>query len=162
MTRKKKVQVWLYRCTDDGLAYLLLKRPVGWHSGEAWQPVTGGVKKKEAPPAAACREVGEETGLTNLGEVVDTELTCLFAKKDKKFKEYIFAFSADKGEVQLSSEHVAYAWLDYELAMTRLHYSANRAGLAAVHALLSQPAWSRDRSRDYYQPVKAGRKEART
>ncbi len=158
MARKKKVQVWLYRCTDDGLSYLLLKRPTDWHSGEAWQPVTGGVKKGEAPLAGARREVAEETGLTELGDALDTELACLFAKKEKKYQEYIFAFSADQGEVELSSEHAAYAWLDYEVAMSRMHYAANRAGMAAVHALLNQPAWSRDRSRDYYQAAKTVRK----
>jgi lipoyl(octanoyl) transferase len=137
MARKKKVQVWLFRRTKDGCAYLLLKRPPNWHSGEFWQPVTGKVDRGEQLLAAARREVTEETGLDKLGDAVHTELVCLFERQDKKFKEYLFAFPADEGEVQLSSEHTAYAWLDFELATAQLKFPTHRAGLGAVHALLN-------------------------
>ena len=133
-----KSQIWLFKQSDSSFQYLLFKRPPGWHGGEFWQPITGNVERGEEPCNCAVREVQEETCIEDLGELINPNLVCSFAKADTHFDEHIFAVETTGMGLQLSSEHEAFAWLDYKQALSRLQFDTNIVGLGAIHALLTR------------------------
>ena len=111
--------------------------PAGWRTGEFWQPVTGGMEGDEKPVEGARREVLEETGLSNLGKPLRTQLACLFKQPERRFKEYVFGFEAHgEPEIKLGFEHERHEWVDFDTALSRLSFRSNRAALGAVHALI--------------------------
>lgn len=126
-----KAQVHLYRRDDDGrLLFLVLQRTDA--KGAIWQSVTGNVDPGETVEQCAPREVGEETGLTLIGEGVGEVSVYEFTNdKGRRFEEHVFGFEAT-GDVVLSHEHQAFRWVGADEALTLIHYGGIRDGLRHV------------------------------
>ena len=55
------IEAHIFRKSDEGIEFLLLKRAEGNVYPELWQMVTGKMKKDESAHKAALREIKEET-----------------------------------------------------------------------------------------------------
>ena len=110
------------RQKDGSVKYLLLHYGAGH-----WDFPKGHQEKNEKEEQAALREIKEETGIEDV-EFADNfrETIKYFFKKGEEtvYKEVIFylAQSATE-EVNLSSEHIGYAWLSYEHACKKLTFN---------------------------------------
>jgi dATP pyrophosphohydrolase len=126
----ESVLVVVYSATGD---VLMLQRR---HPANCWQSVTGSLEQGENPPAAARRELREETGLDIA--VVDCHRTSEFkilpAWRDRYAPgtetnlEHVFvACCPEQAEIELNPhEHSAYRWLPRIEAAELATFSTNR------------------------------------
>ena len=106
-----------------------------------WQSVTGSLHKNESKNTAASRELLEETGLTDQGELIDrkTERTFNIDSRwqnryqsfDKTNSEYEFHYILeDKCEIKLDArEHHQYRWLRISEAIDKVWSWTNKEAL---------------------------------
>jgi len=101
--------------------FLLLHYPTGH-----WDFVKGKIENNESPEQTIVRETKEETGITDI----------VFIKNFKEKIEYSFKFNGDTvqkevifflaktntKQVELSYEHLAYVWLDFDNALKKITY----------------------------------------
>ena len=119
MANEKSCGLVLFRKHKEGIKYLLLH----YHAGH-WDFPKGHVEKNEKEEMTAARELKEETGISDF-EFLEgfREVVNYYFKKGEGtvFKEVIF-FLARSGmdEVEISSEHIGYAWLNFEHAHKKL------------------------------------------
>lgn len=123
--------------TDDA-QILLLQR----HSPfEFWQSVTGSLDADELPCDAARRELFEETGLKEEGELVDTGVSRKFTI-DPRWRdryppgvtentEYEWSYRLPSPvEIQISQdEHSKYCWLPIDAAIDAVWSCTNKQAL---------------------------------
>jgi dATP pyrophosphohydrolase len=138
----RSVQVVIFTQTEQGREYLLLRR-VESHGG-FWQSVTGSLEADETHLAAAVREVYEETGyrplvdeLIELGLVNHFEIApqwrAKYAPGVTHNEEVCFALEVAKQDVVIDPvEHDAFAWVDYDVAVTMIYWESTRRAFAAV------------------------------
>lgn len=110
---RRNIQAFVYRRTKTNLQFLLLKRTS--EKGGYWQPVSGGVEDKEDLLGAVKREVMEETGLTDILNIIDLHFSFIFqtTKNNKQMMMKDICFGVEVGRrqvVQLSSEHTEFKW----------------------------------------------------
>jgi len=120
---------------DAPASYLLLHYEAGH-----WDFVKGHVEKGESEEDTVRRETVEETGLSDV-EFVDgfrERISYYYRRRGRTvFKEVIFyLLQANMEEVQISGEHVGYAWLDYPQAMRRLTFKNARNVLRKANTYL--------------------------
>lgn len=138
----RSVQVVIFTQTESGREYLLLRR-VQSHGG-FWQSVTGSLEDGETHLEAAVREVYEETGYRPLiHELIDLGLVNRFeiapqwrvkyAPGVTHNEEVCFALEVAKQDVVIDPiEHDAFAWMDYDTALTMIYWESTRRAFAAV------------------------------
>lgn len=101
MARKQSAGLLMYRRRSGALEVLLV-HPGGplWAGKDvgAWTIPKGEIAEGEAPFVAACREFGEETGLTPQGPFV--ELTPIRQRGGKLVHAWAFAGDCDVGAVR--------------------------------------------------------------
>ena len=107
-----------------------------------WAPPKGRVEPGETNIAAAHRELAEETGLTG-ARVIDGfrhETSYLKARDGKQIPKRVLFFLAESpsGDVQLSDEHTASAWLAWDAALERAPHDTTREALAAARKFVRQ------------------------
>lgn len=115
--------------------YLLLHYEAGH-----WDFVKGNVESNESEKDTAIRELKEETG------IADAEFIEGFREKVEYFyrrqgatihKEVVFFLIETHTErIELSYEHVGYAWVTYQHAMERLTFKNAKDVLQKAHELL--------------------------
>jgi dATP pyrophosphohydrolase len=138
----RSVQVVIFTETGQGREYLLLRR-VQSHGG-FWQSVTGSLEADETYLDAAVREVYEETGYRPLAsELIELGLVNVFeiapqwrakyAPGVAHNEEVCFALEVAKQDVVIDPvEHDAFAWVDYDRALTMIYWESTRRAFAAV------------------------------
>ena len=111
------VECWVFRVSPaSGVEILLIRRAAHRIFPGLWQCVTGGIEPGERAPAAALREVHEETGLTgaDLEAFFDLDQVAPFYDEgsDGVVVSAIFAVRVrPDATARLSDEHDAMRWV---------------------------------------------------
>ena len=136
MKTNKQVEIVLFKHTETGIKFLMLKR--NQLKGGFWQPITGGVHQEETNAEAAIREVLEETGVKASAALIDTGYSFTFEEDGKKYYEQVFGLEVEENiPVTLSSEHTDLAWVSKNEALgTYLKWPGNKQGLEALASIL--------------------------
>lgn len=130
----KQVDSYIYRNTDAGPIYLMLKRSTGKHYEHLWQGVAGKIEKGETATQTVIRELEEETGKKLKKLFVADHITSFYdVRKDRIQMVPIFGIEVENSEVQLSDEHSEYKWVSFEEALTLLTWKGQKEGLRTVH-----------------------------
>ncbi len=104
-----------------------------------WQGIAGGGEDDETPMQAARREAWEEAGIPPETPFISLDsMTTVpapwaggmrWGEQVLVVPEHSFGARLETGEIVLSAEHLAFAWLDYPSAMQRVKWDSNRAAL---------------------------------
>jgi 8-oxo-dGTP pyrophosphatase MutT (NUDIX family) len=136
-----QVQGILFRNTDRGIEYLLLKTTP--EREDFWQPVTGGLEEGETEPEALKREVSEETGIKNIVRVIENVdyfeyPGAHFVKGFDFIKEYVFGVEVDPEQKIIidGKEHSQFKWCGYQEACELLKWEENKRALSRLNELL--------------------------
>jgi len=117
------------------LKYLLLQYEAGH-----WDFVKGNVEPNESETDTVLRELKEETGIvaTQTIEGFREGIQYFYRRQGETIqKEVVFyLIQADTEKVELSFEHVGYAWLDYPDALERLTFKNAKDVLQKADAFL--------------------------
>lgn len=138
------VDVYPYRLTDDGPAFLLLRRSPGTRYAGQWRMVGGKIEAGEAAHETARRELREETGLVaRRFWTVPSVNTFYEAHADRVTLAPAFAAEVDRDPVlddPTGAEHDAFAWLAPEAAAARLVWPEQQRLLLLCADLLRRSA----------------------
>lgn len=130
----KQVDSYIYRNTDAGTVYLMLKRSTGKHYEHLWQGVAGKIEKGETATQTIIRELKEETGKKPKKLFVADHIASFYdARKDRIQMVPIFGIEVENSEVQLSEEHSDYKWVSFDEALDLLTWKGQKEGLRTVH-----------------------------
>ena len=122
------IEAHIFRETDNGIEFLLLKRADNQIYPGLWQMVTGKIEGEEKAHQTALREIKEETGLLLVQLWVAPTINSFYEPKD----EYICllpVFAARVGgetNVILSEEHTEYKWVGKDEAKKLLAWPGQR------------------------------------
>ncbi|MEM6990145.1 MAG: NUDIX pyrophosphatase [Myxococcota bacterium] len=130
-----QVLVLPYRTLSHGIEVAVFRRA----DYDLWQFVSGGGEDDESPKAAALREAREEAGIAP-SSVMPLDATTMIPGCWFKawaswpddvllIPEHAFAFDVGGHDVQLSGEHLEYAWCSVADAMERLRFDSNKNAL---------------------------------
>lgn len=108
--------------------------------GGHWDFPKGHVEENETELETAVRELKEETGIIDI-LLIDNfkhRITYNFRKNNELMAKEVIFFLAESSarEVQLSSEHQNYNWLDFNSAHNRLTYPNAKEVLVQVKRFL--------------------------
>ena len=143
---KRKVQVWVYFRDPKTLIYSFLILKTRPDRGGFWQPITGGVEKKEGLPEAALREVQEETGIAFKEKPEPIGHQFEFESRGDQVTEYGFSLhmrtleeSGIPPSVKIDpGEHVEYQWVTARDAFKTIAHSSNAAMLKVLLTRLAK------------------------
>ncbi len=121
MLREKSCGAVVFIKNADATKYLLLNYAAGH-----WDFVKGNVELNESEKETVIRELKEETSITE-AQFLDgfREVIAYFYRRQGLtiHKEVVFfIMEAYTDKVELSFEHIGYAWLDYQHAMEKLTF----------------------------------------
>jgi 8-oxo-dGTP pyrophosphatase MutT (NUDIX family) len=127
------IEAHIFRESEKGIEFLLLKRAENQVYPGLWQMVTGKIKAEESAHQTALREILEETGLVPAQLWVAPTVNSFYEPKD----EYIcllpvFAARVDTGEIKLSDEHTDYKWVDKITAQKLLAWEGQRKAVQII------------------------------
>ena len=135
--KRRPVSVLVIVYSDDAQILLLRRRqPL-----DSWQSVTGSLKDEEKHAAAAARELQEETGLTDEGELKCSDVSRRF-EIDLRWRDQFEAGVVENDEfewryrlpatrdIELNAdEHSEYQWLQLDDAIESVWSWTNRDAL---------------------------------
>ena len=135
MATEKSCGAIVFKRQKEGIKYLLLH-----YSAGHWDFPKGAQEKNEKDEQTAAREIKEETGIEDI-EFVDNfnETIKYFYKNGEEtiYKEVVFFLAQSATEhVELSNEHIGYAWLSYEHAFKKLTFNNSKELLEKVDKFL--------------------------
>jgi dihydroneopterin triphosphate diphosphatase len=127
------IEAHIFRETEKGIEFLLLKRSEHQPYAGLWQMVTGKIKTDESAYQTALREIKEETGLVPVQLWVAPTVNSFYEPKD----EYIcllpvFAARVETEKVKLSDEHTEYQWVDKITAQKLLAWEGQRKAVQII------------------------------
>ena len=129
------VLVVVYTC-DAEVLLLNRRQPT-----QFWQSVTGSLEQGESPADAAQREIHEETGLTDQGELIDVGMSRVFTIDPRWQNRYATGISENTEhewhyrlrhsmDIQLcDAEHSVYRWFDIDDAIDTVWSWTNKQAL---------------------------------
>ena len=137
MPQEKSCGAVIFTKHKDGIKYLLLHYEAGH-----WDFPKGRQGKNEKEEQTAAREIKEETQIEDV-EFIDgfKETVKYFYKKGEEtvYKEVIFFLAKSQTEhVELSKEHIGYAWVSFEHAMKKLTYNNSKELLEKAEKFLKK------------------------
>lgn len=127
------IEAHIFRESEKGIEFLLLKRAENQVYPGLWQMVTGKIKAEESAYQTALREIHEETGLVPAQLWVAPTINSFYEAKD----EYIcllpvFAARIETDQVKLSTEHTEYQWVDKNTAQKLLAWEGQRKAVQII------------------------------
>ena len=133
----------VFRRADNGLWQFIAG---GGEERTLPQPSPPGKESNETPEEAARREAWEEAGigvrrpmkaLASRAQIsVDGVGGFLWGPDVSSVPEHCFAVEFDGGELAIGEEHTEFRWVDYETAMSMLHWESNRVALEELDTML--------------------------
>ena len=132
------VDCYVYRQTDKGLKFLILKRNEKKLYEHLWQGVAGKIEKDEEAWQTAIRELKEETGLDPVKMFVADHVSQFYEKHgDRVNLVPVFGIEVDSKNVILSDEHIEYKWVDFKEAFDTLVWNGQKKGIQTVYNMVS-------------------------
>ena len=132
------VDCYVYRQTDKGLMFLILKRNKKKLYEHLWQGVAGKIEKDEEAWQTAIRELKEETGLDPVKMFVADHVSQFYEKHgDRVNLVPVFGIEVDSKNVILSDEHIEYKWVDFKEAFDTLVWNGQKKGIQTIYNMVS-------------------------
>jgi len=127
------IEAHIFRESEKGIEFLLLKRAENQVYPGLWQMVTGKIKENEKSYQTALREIQEETGLVPAQLWVAPTVNSFYEPK----YEYIcllpvFAARVETDKIKLSDEHIDYQWVDKITAQKLLAWEGQRKAVQII------------------------------
>jgi dATP pyrophosphohydrolase len=160
--RPDLVECWVFRVQEPaGLEILLIRRAPGRIFPGLWQCVTGGIEPGERVPAAALREVHEETGLDDDAIEAFYDLDQVAPIYDEGTDEVvvsaIFAVRVRlNAEPTLSHEHDAQRWASPDEALRVAIWPSYGESIRRIREQLLDPELA-----PWFELTLAGERKAR-
>ena len=122
------IEAHVFRETDTGIEFLLLRRAMDQSYPGIWQMVSGKIKENERAYETAVRELNEETGLKPQKIwSVPTVNSFYYSKLDTINLIPVFAMRVDKkSTVTTSYEHSEFNWVSLEETQKLLAWDGQR------------------------------------
>jgi len=130
---KHQILVIPFRKIETNIEYCIMKRSdTSW-----WQFIAGGGEDQETPFESAKREAFEEAKISFNSDYIELESIASipavhfnFIWGDNVFviPEYTFAVEISES-IKLSSEHLEYKWVSYNIAREMLEFDSNKNAL---------------------------------
>lgn len=119
---------------NDGQTEVLLLQRAGEYLHDVWSYIAGHIEDGETGWQAALRELKEETGLVSAGLYATSFCEQFyFAPKDCIMLVPAFVAHIDaEARVELNSEHAAYQWLPFDVALDTVPFGSQRDLFAHV------------------------------
>ena len=140
MNPKLKIRVidsYVYKKSDNGFDFLILKRADTKIYEHLWQGVAGKIEKNEKSWQAAIRELKEETGLIPRKIFIADHVSKFYeAHQDRINFVPVFGIEVNNEKVILSNEHCDYKWVDFETASSHLVWNGQKKGIHAVNQMI--------------------------
>ena len=122
----------------DAWRVLMLERAPGARSAGAWEVVHGKIEPGEKPPAAALRELREETGVVPARLYVIASHPFYVPVNDTVHLAVTFAAFVDpSASIVMGPEHTAHEWLPFAEAATRATWPRTEEHLRWIAKLLA-------------------------
>jgi dATP pyrophosphohydrolase len=128
------IEAHIFRETEKGIEFLLLKRANNQIYPGLWQMVTGKIEGEEKAHQTALREIKEETGLLPVQLWVAPIINSFYEPKD----EYICLLPVFAARVEaetnviLSEEHTEYKWVGKDDAKKLLAWPGQREAVDII------------------------------
>ena len=131
------IDAYVFRRTENGLRFLILKRSKTLLYEHLWQGVAGKIEAGETAWQAAIRELDEETGLKPKRMFVADHVSRFYeAYGDRINLVPVFGIEVDSEEVILSEEHSEYKWVTLEEAQKHLVWRGQKEGIQVVNEMV--------------------------
>ena len=131
------VDCYVYRRTDNGIVFLLMKRNLNKIYEHLWQGVAGKIEEGETSSEAAIRELKEETGLSPLNMFVADHVSKFYEVHGDRINLVpVFGIEVDSEIINLSEEHISYKWVNINEALNTLVWNGQKKGIQTVHDMV--------------------------
>lgn len=142
------VDCYVYRHTNDGIRFLLMKRNLNKMYEHLWQSVAGKIESGETASETAIRELKEETGLNPINMFVADHVSRFYETHGDRINLVpVFGIEVDSDEVNLSEEHIDCKWVSIDEALDKLIWSGQKKGIQTVYDMVTsnddQMKWSK-------------------
>ena len=132
------IDAYVFRQTNEGLRFLLLKRAKTKIYEHLWQGVAGKIEGDEKAWEAAIRELKEETGFRPVRMFVADHVSRFYETHgDRVNLVPVFGIEVGNDAVVLSEEHCEFKWLDFDTARSALVWSGQKEGISAVFNMVN-------------------------
>jgi dATP pyrophosphohydrolase len=128
------IETHIFRKTEKGIEFLILKRAEDQIYPGIWQMVSGKIKDNEKAFEAAVREVNEETGLKPLKIWSAPKVNSFYsANSDTINLIPVFAIQVEKNSnVTISNEHSEFKWVNSEEVQKLLAWDGQRKAVRLI------------------------------
>lgn len=137
MTIKQKVMVFIARPKDEGYEWLTRHNaPHPDHGGARWYIVTGNVEPGESQGQAAIREAAEETGITDVQQLITLPLISTYQsdmQPDIEFVEQAYLLVTNHiGSIVLNEESDDSQWLGLDDFVAKIWWTEDKEALKTI------------------------------
>ncbi|MCH7763257.1 MAG: NUDIX domain-containing protein [Candidatus Marinimicrobia bacterium] len=131
------IDAYVFRRTENGLRFLILKRASTKLYEHLWQGVAGKIEAGETAWQAAIRELDEETGLSPKHIFIADHVSRFYeAYGDRINLVPVFGIEVDSDVIILSEEHSEYKWVTLEEAQKHLVWRGQKEGIQVVNEMI--------------------------
>ena len=134
------IEAHLFRKSERGIEFLLLKRAEKSVYSGLWQMVTGKIKDNESAYKAALREIKEETGIIPEKFWVAPNVNSFYNQVNDTIT-YLPVFAgrvSTESNVKISSEHCEYRWTKPEVAKKMLAWPGQKKSVDVIMEYFSE------------------------